>query len=263
MLEKNQTITVLVCSTVFAIGIILLGIGFFKFTAVNPPVQYMWSLTLCKVTNQSKWIGMELAHNENCPKDLTVKDGTPQTFLIPQNILMRSVPYEPVIYVTDKVKGTITFSHSIKEKVIFDTSALLSGLEETRFAYCGGQELVVLRDGPLDYTDGEFLTTDCENYVTGCIYEPARSLNKYAFDAVTIQLQEVPQEGSLLIVDSIILDAQARSKVEFPDAFIYYQVGGRGDTQDVGLILLVIGGILADLMPATLFFLISKPRTPD
>lgn len=48
-----------------------------------------------------------------------------------------------------------------------------------------------------------------------------------------------------------------------PDAYISYEVGGRGDEQDTGLILLAIGAIMADLMPAAVYFLVTKPAVPQ
>jgi hypothetical protein len=58
-----------------------------------------------------------------------------------------------------------------------------------------------------------------------------------------------------------ILEADHTS-ISMPDVYIHYEVGGRGDEQDLGLILLAIGGLMADLMPAAIYFLVSKPAVP-
>ncbi len=76
------------------------------------------------------------------------------------------------------VTGTVSFSHVVGDEVIFSTSARLSSLEGillllissniiylislsvTKFAFCGGMELVVLRDGPL-IGEGDYITTVC------------------------------------------------------------------------------------------------------
>ena len=58
-----------------------------------------------------------------------------------------------------------------------------------------------------------------------------------------------------------LLEAEHTS-ISMPDAYIHYEVGGRGAEQDLGLILLVIGGLMADLMPAAVYFLVSKPAVP-
>jgi len=249
--------------SVFVLGIALLLLGFFMYREDSPAVPYMWSLTLCKVEGAEKWIGMELGVDDHCPTNLTLKDGTPQSFHIPPGVLIASVPYDPVIYVTNKVKGTVTFSHKMANQVLFSTPALLSNLEETKFALCGGMELLVFRDGPIEGAEGDYVTTDCANKATGCIYEPGRSMNKYAFDSVTVELVDIPEDGSYLMVDSIILEADLpRSPIIMPDAYIHYEVAGKGNSQQTGMFLMAFGAILADLMPATLYFLISKPHTP-
>jgi len=247
------------CITVFAAGVVLLIVGFVKFNSPNPSVPYMWGVTLCRINGTEKWVGMELSTDSACPTVLP-DNGQPQQIYIPPGVLVSSVPYSPVIYVTNKVAGTISFSHTVNNETAFSTSARLSSLEVNKFAYCGGMELVVLRDGPL-IGEGDYITTTCQNTATGCQYEPGRSLNGYHFSGVTVKLTGI-QGGSHLVIDSIKLEASSTS-ITMPDAYIHYEVGGRGEEQDTGLILLVIGGIMADLMPAALYFLISKPAVPS
>eukprot|EP00026_Physarum_polycephalum_P014173 Phypoly_transcript_14658.p1 GENE.Phypoly_transcript_14658~~Phypoly_transcript_14658.p1 ORF type:complete len:290 (+),score=20.77 Phypoly_transcript_14658:131-871(+) len=240
-------------------GVILLVVGFVKFNRSYPPVPYFWSITLCRVNGTEKWVGMELDSRQECPPN--VKESEPQTIKIPPGILIASVPYIPVIYVTNKVHGTLEFTHVVDGVVEFASVARLASLEVTKFEYCGGMELVVLRDGPL-LGEGDYITTDCENYVAGCQYEPGRSLNGYRFDNVKyVKLDNIPPEGSELRIDAIMLEADHTSII-MPDAYISYEVGGRGDEQDLGLILLVIGALMADLMPAAIYFLVSKPAVP-
>jgi len=260
-LSRNTLLgLVITCIVIFTTGIVLLLVGYIKFSEPNDSVPYMWSITLCRVNGTEKWVGMELSSRQECPQVLP-ETGQPQYIRIPAGVLLSSVPYDPVIYVTNKVTGTISFSHSMEGEVHFSTSARLSSLEVKKFAFCGGMELVVLRDGPLT-GEGDYVTTDCQNYVTGCQYEPGRSLNGYKFDGVKVELESIPSEGSQLVIDSIILEAAATS-ISMPDAYIHYEVGGRGPDQDVGLILLIIGGVMADLMPAAVYFLVSKPAIPS
>lgn len=248
--------------SVFIVGVVLLGVGFIKFTKPNPSVPYMWGLTLCRVDNTEKWVGVELNKSaEACPSPLP-ENGTPQYINIPAGVLKHGVPYSPVLYVTNKVEGTITFAHELNGEDIFYHSARLRALQVTHFAYCGGMELVILRDGPLNPCEGDYKTTDCQNAVTGCQYEPARSLNGYHINGASVKSNSFSTEDSRLEIHSIILEASGTS-ISMPDAYIHYEVGTRGEEQDTGLILLVIGGIMADLMPAALYFLVSKPAVPS
>eukprot|EP01111_Echinosteliopsis_oligospora_P012702 TRINITY_DN4385_c0_g1_i1.p1 TRINITY_DN4385_c0_g1~~TRINITY_DN4385_c0_g1_i1.p1 ORF type:complete len:286 (-),score=72.60 TRINITY_DN4385_c0_g1_i1:18-875(-) len=257
---------------VFVAGVILLVIGFYMFTRVNKELPYMWSVNLCKIPQLERWVGFPLLQNEKCPTNLTSHDdGLSQTFKIPDDILLQEVPYYPVIYITNKVKGNLKFTHKLNGKQVYTTSARLSSLSETKFEVCGGKEIIIMRDGPLSGAEGDYITTDCENQATGCQYEPGRSLNQYSF--TDDEYIELPKHGetsasspslsdsSELIVDEIILEADATSII-MPDAYIKYRVGGIGKTQRTGLILLVVGGLMADIMPAILFFLLAKPHVP-
>lgn len=265
----RRTLWGLIAATVsvFIVGVVLLGVGFIKFTRPNPSVPYMWSLTLCRVDNTEKWVGVELnktagegVNATTCPSPLP-ENGTPQYINIPAGVLKAGVPYSPVLYVTNKVEGTITFAHEMNNEDIFYHSARLRALEVQHFAYCGGMELVILRDGPL-WGEGDYKTTDCQNAATGCQYEPARSLNGYHINGATVKSNSFGSEDSRLEIHSIILEA-SRTSISMPDAYIHYEVGTRGEEQNTGLILLVIGGIMADLMPAALYFLVSKPAVPS
>ncbi len=62
------------------------------------------SITMCRVNiTEEKWVGMELSAREDCPPLLSdAQTGQPQSIRIPSGILVSSVPYNPVIYVTNK-----------------------------------------------------------------------------------------------------------------------------------------------------------------
>jgi hypothetical protein len=95
---------VVTCVVVFTVGVILLVVGFVKFTSPYPTVPYMWGITLCRVNGTEQWVGMELQYYEPCPHITTKDAGQAQSITIPQGILIASVPYVPVIYVTNKGK---------------------------------------------------------------------------------------------------------------------------------------------------------------
>lgn len=97
---RNRLIgLVALCIAVFTVGIVLLIVGFFKYTTPYPSVPYFWSVGLCRVNETEKWVGMELHNQHECPRDPPPE---PQEISIPAGILVASVPYDPVIYVTNK-----------------------------------------------------------------------------------------------------------------------------------------------------------------
>ena len=108
---------VVTCMVVFTVGVILLVVGFFKFTSPYPKVPYMWSITLCRVNGTERWVGMELQSRQDCP--FIPKDGgESQSIKIPPGILIASVPYVPVIYVTNKGNSYSLHAHIIELTIL-------------------------------------------------------------------------------------------------------------------------------------------------
>jgi len=249
------------------LALFFLAVGWSKYRTEVPPVPYYWSITLCKVQGVNQWVGLELGQNDICPTNITVATGTPQSFSVPSFIFEKSVPYAPVLFVTNKVAGELEIYHTIDSHNVFTTFADTRAMQVTEFASCGGKEIAVYRDGPLFHVEGDYVTTDCTNPDHGCQYEPARSLDKYSFDLGYLHLNSVPSTGSKVIINKVVLDADPELSIIMPEAYLYYEVAGKGETQDVGLILLIIGAIFADLMPPTLYFVISatkkKPHGED
>jgi hypothetical protein len=108
---RNSLLALVVtCIVIFTAGIILLVVGFVKFTRPYPGVPYFWSITLCRVNGTERWVGMELTPYQECP--LVLKEyGESQAINIPAGILISSVPYIPVLYVTNK--GSTYTCHSL------------------------------------------------------------------------------------------------------------------------------------------------------
>eukprot|EP01132_Coremiostelium_polycephalum_P010102 gene10102-12391_t len=211
---------------------------------------------MCPTAEKETWVSIDGTGKTQCPPPQEVKQEA-QVFLIPEHILGESIPYEPVFYVTNKISGEMTFMHKVDGKSIYSiiTQPLIN-LDVEEYAYKGGQ-MKVFREGPLENVEGEFITTTCNNETTGCIYEPETYLNAYTSNNNKIHMINLPTGGSTFHV-SLKLQAGSSSSLGTPEVFIQYKLAGRSPEQDKGLILLIIGGVFADLMPATLFFLLQK-----
>lgn len=98
--RNTLILLVTTCIVVFTVGLVLLVVGFMKYTKPNPSVPYMWGITLCRVNGTEKWVGMELGHQQACP--LSDPVAQPQAIMVPPGVLVADVPYNPVIYVTNK-----------------------------------------------------------------------------------------------------------------------------------------------------------------
>ncbi|EGG18434.1 hypothetical protein DFA_03928 [Cavenderia fasciculata] len=240
--------SIVICTSVFTVGVILLVMGFIKYNSEPPPPPYMWSVDLCS-TGKFNWVSDDNT-NEVC------RPMVEQTFQVSYQILGESIPYEPVVYVTDKVEGEIRISHIVSGRMIYSVGGTLSSMEKEPYAIGGGQLVNVYRNGSLDQTEGDYITETCTNLETGCKYEPARSLHEYHLSSQTVHMEEIPGDGSEITVQLKLWTNSTR--ITFPDVFIEYRVAGRGPVQDTGLILLIIGGLMADTMPAALFFLLQR-----
>jgi len=249
-----------ICVAVFTAGIVLLILGFLHFRTNPPPPPYMWSLSVCSTGTKASWVGWPIAQDSNCvDASITGNISLPQVFHIPKNILDEGIPYEPVFYITNKVSGHIEISHKINDETIYSKSSSLSNLEKTSFAYAGGKNVHIYRDGPLREEEGDYITWDCQNTKTGCEYEPARSLDSYTFKSSEyVHMSDIPESGSTLVVTVTLTADNTLSNIAYPEAYVEYKVSGRSPNQDIGLALMIIGAVFADLMPATLFFLLQR-----
>ncbi|KYR02220.1 hypothetical protein DLAC_01040 [Tieghemostelium lacteum] len=251
---------VIVCSSLFIAGCLLLGFGYKQFRSEPPPPPYFWSLNLCKLRNET-WVGYPLDAGDICPTpeqmQELMEEGQPQKFNIPSSIVGESIPYEPVFYITNNVYGSVEISHKLRGDTIFTRSSSLTKLEKEEFAICGGKRIYVYRDGPQNEEEGDYIDHDCQNIKEGCEYEPARSLNAYSFLEATVHMTDIPEEGSQVIL-SVMLNANNASMIKLPEAYLEYKIAGRGPEQDAGLALMIVGAVFADLMPATAFFLLQK-----
>ncbi|KAN0033002.1 hypothetical protein ACTA71_011209 [Dictyostelium dimigraforme] len=257
-----------VCVSVFFAGVVLLIVGFINYMSESTPPPYMWSLNLCQsTTNKSHWVGYPVGVDSKCPVG-ELGNGVEQEFFVDKNILGESIPYSVMVYVTNKVNGSVWLNHFQGDEVhvfgIFKTN--LDTYAKTEFAFCGGKSMNIFRNGPLNEDDGDYITETCQDVNHGCIYEPARSLTSYDFrdgpgGEQILHMKEIG-DGSYFKASAdlnIPIDATGSNKIDFvPEVYIEYRVAGRGPEQDMGLILLIIGGVLADLMPATLYFLLQK-----
>ncbi|KAM9979540.1 hypothetical protein ACTFIY_008799 [Dictyostelium cf. discoideum] len=255
-----------VCVSVFIVGVVLLIVGFLNYMSESTPPPYMWSLNLCPSTVKNQWVGFPVGVNSKC-EEIIAGEGAEQTFIVNKNVLGESIPYSVMVYVTNKVNGSVWLNHFQGEDHVFGIFKTdLDTYTKTEFAYCGGKSMTIFRDGPINEDDGDYVTETCQDVKHGCIYEPARSLTSYDLrdgpgGEQILHMKEVG-EGSYFKVSAVVnipTNATGSNNVDFvPEVYIEYRVAGRGPEQDMGLILLIIGGVLADLMPATLYFLLQK-----
>ncbi|KAK5574537.1 hypothetical protein RB653_009790 [Dictyostelium firmibasis] len=255
-----------ICVSVFIVGVVLLIVGFINYMSESTPPPYMWSLSLCQLEDKNQWVGYPIGVGDKCPEDY-VGEGAEQEFIVNKNVLGESIPYSVMVYITNKVNGSVWLNHYQGDTHVFGIFKTdLDTYPKTEFAYCGGKTMTIFRNGPLNEDDGDYITETCQDSNSGCVYEPARSLTSYDLKdgpggEQILHMKEV-KEGSYFRVSAVInipSDATGSNKNDFvPEVYIEYRVAGRGPEQDMGLILLIIGGVLADLMPATLYFLLQK-----
>ncbi|GAM21610.1 hypothetical protein SAMD00019534_047850 [Acytostelium subglobosum LB1] len=257
----------------FVVGVILLSLGIVAYRSEPPPPPYFYSIPLCGFGNKTKdtntftkWSSYALTFGQPiCPK--TPETTNIITFSIPKNVLDEGIMYQPVVYLTNNVKGNITFMHHIKGGgKTHSEMATFSSLAKTEFAYCGGKTIPIYREAPYnntiedktdDYVEGEVLPgTLCNNTIKGCQYEIERSLNSYQLEN-PYDVTAMSDEGSDLTVQVSLESTERLSTIVIPDLFIEFKVSGLGVAQKKGLALMIVGGIMADLMPAALFFLLQ------
>ncbi|KAF2071556.1 hypothetical protein CYY_007128 [Polysphondylium violaceum] len=248
-----------ICISVFTAGVVLLILGFLHFRTNPSPPPYMWSLSVCSNGTKGSWVGWPVAQDSTCIASNSTSFSKQQFFHIPKNILSEGIPYEPIFYITNKVSGHVEISHRINDEIVYSKSSSFSSLEKTSFAYAGGKTVSIYRDGPLREEEGDYSTTDCQNTKTGCLYEPARSLDSYNFrTSEYVHMSDIPESGSSLVVTITLNAENIDSNIAYPEAYVEYKVSGRSPNQDIGLALMIIGAVFADLMPATLFFLLQR-----
>ncbi|EGC38536.1 hypothetical protein DICPUDRAFT_75877 [Dictyostelium purpureum] len=278
-LSKCVLSLVLVCTSLFVVGIVLLILGFLAYMSEPAPPAYIYSVNLCEdkpeidpVTNLTLskiWVGYQLREDQDsCPTPLEFSND--QFFNVPKGVLGESVPYDIMVYSTNKVIGEefqlSFYENAEKSYASFETTNKPFSLyPKVDFAICGGKQIKMYRDGPPNEDDGDLISNfeDCKNTTSGCIYEPARSLSSYDLSEFKpIHLTDIPASGSKFKVSARlkipIKDEGSNGKDFIPELYVEFKVGGRGPEQDKGLILLIIGGVLADTMPATLYFLLQK-----
>ncbi|EFA81728.1 hypothetical protein PPL_05722 [Heterostelium album PN500] len=234
-----------------------------------PPPPYVYSLSICPVADSNlkypnRWVGEDVFNSttQECQNDKT----TFQVFHIPKHILDEGVKYQPVFYVTNNVDGDLKYYHQVGDQTIYSGVFNFAQLMREDFAYCGGKELAIYRDAPLDNLDGDYIKGQCNSTKTGCVYEPARSLNSFQFPT-PYDVVAIPEDGSRIQIEITMKSTEPVTTPITPDVFIEFRVAGLGPEQKKGLILMGIGGVMADLMPASLFFLLQryyfkKPMSP-
>ncbi|KAH3764259.1 hypothetical protein Pelo_3877 [Pelomyxa schiedti] len=247
-----------------ALGVSLLIVGPLKYfggSTVGPAM--VWSVSLCEVSDSSSYSGnssvasgrafMSYPAPYGCPLSPVE---TPQTFIIPPSVIVHELLYLPFIYVSHGVTGYIAFSTTAVGQVplewlVMDTTS--AGITRTNFTIPGGSSLVVLRKDALD-SDGIYDTASylCNDTLTGCPYEIVRSLDKFVVpDAAGVYISSPDTSVELTIHEAVFYDT---TRCNTPEVYIGYEIVGRTPQQQAGLALCVVGLLLCDLMPASLFF---------
>jgi len=186
-------------------------------------------------------------------------EGVTPEIPISNSILTIGVPYRPIIYATHHVNGSIKFSHFIDGDPAdtFEADNLL-GLTIEPISKPGGETIQIF--GP-PIGDGVFFDEDCEDIVHGCKYEIPRTLSRYDDSDWHMDIEyKFPNSTSYLDIQHLSIYVSA-GKPFVPEFYISY-VRHETQSQQIGLIYFVIGLVILDLLPATMFYQFAKDYKP-
>jgi len=139
--------------------------------------------------------------------------------------------------------------------------AFLDNLVEEPFSIYGGESITIYTQDEL-IGDGDFITNSC-NSDFGCEYQPARSLTKWIYEdssnpVMTLSIN--PPEGTVIRINQVKLLPESfptSSSSFLPEAYIQY-VSLQTKSQIGGLIMIIFGFLMVDILPASIFYSFQK-----
>eukprot|EP01105_Mastigella_eilhardi_P024051 TRINITY_DN6187_c0_g1_i1.p1 TRINITY_DN6187_c0_g1~~TRINITY_DN6187_c0_g1_i1.p1 ORF type:complete len:342 (-),score=83.58 TRINITY_DN6187_c0_g1_i1:33-1058(-) len=188
------------------------------------------------------------------------------SFAIPARVLTPGQRYTPCVHVSHGATGHIVFAQydavdgaPTQELVLSvpDPHAALHEVTVTALAVTGGTTVTAVTTANASIPGAN--DTDCTDVDVGCQYELVRSLDQHTMNAGTVNFQS-SGERYLVVNEALFQQPDVCGCLE-PDLMIGFVTSGTTGTGTLGLLLVALGILVADFMPASLYFLYCHIRS--